>query len=464
MQGHPASAIGELRKRLNESLFPPAPRGRSTIGRGERLVLLLALLALAIILQLLRAGPSYALGSIWAEDGSVFLQGALSQDFLHTVFSPYAGYLVLMPRLIGEVGGLVPLRDAPAVLAIVSASVIALSGFAVWHASAAHIRNPYLRGTLAAVTILAPVASLEAVTSGTYVAWYMLFATFWLLLWRPATIWGAALAGLFIVATALSSPGVVYLAPVAALRALAARDRHDLLIVGSFALGAAIQLPVVALSNESTVDPMWSNDIWTAYAQRVVDGAVLGENLGGDAWSAWGWPFLIALLVCASAGLVFAVMRSTPPARYLAAIAIPTSLAMFLGSAYQRAAGSALMWPPDIHHGLGGRYAIVPALLLISAALALVDQSGRPGLGPSALSRLGIAAVAVVLVGTITSFDLRNSVARGTPSWNDALKNAASACATKRLSEVMVSTSPPGFGVIISCDRVESADGVPRAR
>jgi hypothetical protein len=464
MQGRQANAIKGLRRRLNESLFLPTPASRSTLGRGERLVLLLGLLALAVILQILRAGPSNALGSIWAEDGSIFFQAALSGGFLHTVLTPYAGYLVLMPRLIGEVGGLVPLRDVPAVLAIVSASVIALSGLVVWHASAGHIRNPYLRGTLVVAAILTPVASLEAVTSGTYVAWYMLFAAFWLLLWRPATIWGAVLAALFILATALSSPGVLYFAPVVALRALAARDRRDLVILSSYALGVAIQVPVVVLSTESSVSPAWSGDIVVSYLQRVVDGATLGEHLGGNAWASFGWPFLIALLACLIAGLAFAAWRSTAPTRYLAAIAVPTSVVMFFGSAYQRAVGEALVWPPGGSSGLGGRYAIVPAMLLVSVALALVDRSSRPRLGPKALSWLGMATVAVVLVAIVTSFDLRNSLARGTPSWDDALDNAASVCAAKRPSEFRVPTSPPGFGVVIPCDQIESAVAAPRAR
>ncbi|MEX2106813.1 MAG: hypothetical protein WD810_07930 [Solirubrobacterales bacterium] len=454
MQAQAGNAIRELRRRLNTSLFPAAGADGSTLGPIERVVVLLAVLALAIVLQLFRAGPSFALGTVWAEDGPIFLQRAISEGFTSTVFSPYAGYLVLMPRLIGEVGALVPLRDAAAALALVSASVVAISGLVVWYASAAHLPNPILRGTLVAATILAPVASLEAVTSGTYVAWYMLFATFWILLWRPSKTWVAGLAALFVLATALSTPGVWYFAPLAALRALAARDRRDVLIVGSFALGAAIQVPVVALGNETIVEPTWSNDIWVSYVQRVVDGAALGEHLGGEAWATWGWPFLILLLVCMSAGFAFGFMRATTPARWFAAIALPTSVLMFLGSAYQRAAGTALKWLPDAYSGFGGRYAIVPALLLVSVALVLVSQSKRPRSGPKALPWPSMAAACVVLVTIATSLDLSEGTARGTPSWGDALNDATLACEAKRLPEVKVATSPPGWTVIVPCDRL----------
>jgi hypothetical protein len=464
MQGRPANTIRELRTRLNASLFPSAPRGGTALGRGEKLIVFIALMALAIILQLFRVGPSVGLNSIWAEDGLVFFQGALSQGFVDAVTTPYAEYLVVVPRLIGEVGNLVPLRDAPAAISITSCFVIALSGFVVWWASAAHIRNPILRGTLVVATILAPVASLEAVASGAYALWYMLFATFWLLLWRPATTRGAVLGALFILATALSSPGVLFFAPVVALRAIAARGRRDLLLLGSYVLGVAIQIPVIASSTEGTVTAQWTSDIWTGYLQRVVDGAVFGEALGGTAWENYGWPFLIALLTCLLVGLAFALAHTSRSARYFTVIAIPTSLAMFVVSVYQRAVGSATIWPPNFHFGVGGRYAIVPALLLVSVALVLIDQSGWAKRGPSALSWAGMAVVAIVALSVVTSFDVKESAARGTPSWIDALNEAAATCTEEHLPAAAVKTSPPGFGVALPCDRIVAASDAPAAR
>ena len=201
----------------------------------------------------------------------------------------------------------------------------------VWYASAAQIRNPYLRGTLVVVTVLSPVASLEAVAAGSYVSWYMLFASFWLLLWRPASTRGAVLGGLFLLATALSNPAIWYFVPLFGLRLLATRDRRDGILLGGYALGAAIQLPVALASSENIVEPVWTSDIWTAFVQRVVDGGALGESLGGEAWASWGWPFLIALLGVLGGALVVGLIRTTSSsARYFAALALPTALGMFV--------------------------------------------------------------------------------------------------------------------------------------
>jgi hypothetical protein len=461
MNGGMPGAVSRLRGSLNRSLFAAVSGERSTLGRGEGLVVLVALLVLGTLLQVFRVGPHAALGAIWAEDGQIFLQGAMSHSFLDAVSSTYAGYLVVVPRLVGEVGNLVPLDAAPAAISLSASFVVALSGFAVWCASAAHIHNPYLRGVLVAVTVLSPVASLEAVAAGAYASWYMLFATFWLLLWRPATTWGAVLAALFILATALSTPAVWYFAPIVALRLFAARDRGDGLILGAYALGAAIQVPVTLSSTEGTVTPVWTSDIWTAYLQRVIDGAALGESLGGDAWAAHGWPFLILLLAVVAGCLLAGLLRTTPTARYFAAIAIPTSVGMFVISTYQRAVGSVMTWQPDVHFGLGGRYAIVPVLLLVSLALVLIDQPARPRRGPRRLHWLGIAAVAVLLVGVVTSFSIGDRAARGMPSWDGALKSAAATCpaqpaASEPIPAAAVASSPPGFVVYVPCDRLSS--------
>lgn len=462
MQERPANAFARLRSRLDESLFPSAPPAQTTLRWWEQALVLVALLALAVILQILRIGPTTGLESLWAEDGQIFFQQALVLDFWDTVFAPYAGYLVLVPRLIGEVGNLVPLPDAAPAMAVASGLVVALCGLVVWFASAAHIRNPYLRGTLVALTVLAPVAGLESVVSAAYVLWYMLFAAFWLLLWRPATTWGAALGALFLLATGLSTPGLWFFAPLAVLRALAVRDRRDLLLVGSYAIGAAIQVPVLASNSEAATDPVWTADIWTAYLQRVVDGAIFGEELGGGIWAALGWPFLIALCALLAVGLVLAWRRAPTSARWLAGIAIATSLLMFVASAYQRAVGTSMVWPDGMHGGNAGRYAIVPALLLVSAALALVDRLPRRS-GPDWLPWAGIATAAVLLVSLASSFYVGYPAARGTPLWGDALDRAA-ACVAENLPEGRVETSPPGFGVVVPCEDLPSRSGASPAR
>ncbi|HEU4906798.1 MAG TPA: hypothetical protein VFT19_11890 [Solirubrobacterales bacterium] len=438
-----------LRENLDRSVFLPSPPDTLRFRGWEGGVVLLSFLALATVLQLFRAGPSTALSSLWAEDGPVFLGGALSHGFFADVSTPYAEYLVLMPRLLGEVGSIVPLPDAAVAMNLGAALVVAIGGLAVWFAAAGHIRSAYLRALLVALTILPPVAG-ETVASPANVAWHMTFAVFWLLLWRPATTWGACLSALAILLTGLSTPAVFFFIPLAILRGLAIRDRRDALVVGSFALAMAIQLPVTALSDEHTSTYLWTSNIITTFLQRVVNGAALGLELGGSAWADWGWPFLIAITVAVAVYLVALLLRASS-SRAVAAIAIATSVAMFLLSSYSRALGNAMTWPPDIHNNVGGRYALVPVLLLIGAALALLDSRR-----PLSKGRLiaAIATAAVLLVSIATSFDVNAATNRGGPPWKDSLDAAAAECRAKKLAEAPVFVAPEGWTMTVSCDRL----------
>jgi hypothetical protein len=441
-----------LRRHLNESLFVAAPEGTRRAGRGETAVLVIGILVLAIVLQLLRLGPGTALNSIWAEDGPIFLQGAMQHGFWTDLWTTYAGYLVFAPRLIGLAASLVPLRDAAAAIALLSTLVVAVSGLVVWVASAAHIRSPWLRGTLVAVTILAPTAGLESVATGSYVLWFMLVPAFWLLLWRPRGTAGAALGGLFLLFTGLSTLAVWFYAPLAALRAISIRDRRDGILVGGWAAGAVAQVVAHFLQSSEQVTPSWTNVIWKAYLQRVLDGAALGERAGGQAWEVLGWALLAALVVLAAVGLWLGVRDAGAGRRWLVAIAVPTSIAMFVVSAYQRAVGALMAWPAGVHFGAAGRYTIVPALLLVGAALVLVEGLARKR--PSLGRPLSWVAVAGLLLGVAISLDVRDTAARGTPSWRESLDTAAADCRGGRFAEVEVPVSPPSFKLTIPCSEV----------
>lgn len=456
-------AFFALRRHLDRSVFTYGPDPGGGLDRVSVTVVVVAFLVIGMLLQMLRVGAGDAIHSLWAEDGPIFFSGALHASFFSNVFETYSSYLVIVPRLVGEVGAAVPLKDAPAAMAIVAGLIGSLCGIVVWVAAGSTIRNPYLRGTLAVLTVLAPTASLESIDSGTYVLWFMLFASFWLLLWRPRTTTGAVLGGLFLLFTALSTPEVWFFAPVALLRLIAVRDRRDVLLLAGWVIGSAAQVPAYVFSNETTEKALYTHDIWTAFLQRVLNGAALGERLGGIGWDGLGWALLIFLIALAVVGLAIGLWRAEARARWLAGLGVLIAVAMFVLTAYQRAVGPQMVWPTDIHFGNAGRYTIVPALLLVSVALALVDQLLRrprdkwlPRLGPW----LAGLTIAVLLAGLAFSFDVEESVVRGTPHWSEALEGAARQCEREpELSEVAVPTSPPPFGLYVPCAEVIDAAG-----
>lgn len=451
--------LSRLRGALDRSLFLPSPPDTLRFRGWEGVVVVLSFLVLAVVLQLLRLGPSSALNSLWAEDGPVFLGTALTQDFLGALTATQAGYLVVLPRLVTEAGTIVPLQEAPLAMNLASSLVIAAGGLAVWFASAGHIRSAVLRALLVALMVLPPVSGMEVVASPTNVAWQTTFAVFWLLLWRPATTWGACLSGLLILLGGLSTPAVLFFAPIALLRAVAIRDHRDALIVGAFALAAAIQLPVVASNGEGPYGALLSGDVVTTYLQRVVDGSILGLELGGEVWADWGWPFLIAI-TAAFAAFLLAMALGASSGRLFAAVAVATSVLTFLVTAYQRGLGEVMVWPVDFNHGLGARYAVIPTLVLISAALALIDARCR---SPRGSRVAALATVAVFLVSLVTSFDVTEGSGRGGPPWDESVEAAAARCEAEGLVEAPVYITPEPSTMPVSCDRLLSeTDGTAR--
>ncbi len=113
-------AILKLRRHLNRYVFKAVPEAPSRVSGRQFAVLLACLLILATLLQLYRIGPGTALNSLWAEDGPIFLQGALEHGFWSDLWRTYGGYLVFVPRLIGLFASLLPLRDAAAAVSILS--------------------------------------------------------------------------------------------------------------------------------------------------------------------------------------------------------------------------------------------------------------------------------------------------------------------------------------------------------
>ena len=223
----------------DESAESPEPRSRALSVALQ----VLAVCAAAAVL-LLRVAKVPAWNSAYAEDWGIFL--VYSWQHPWHLFVPYNGYEQLVPRFLGQVASMVPVRDVAAFYAVSGALIAACCALFVYHASAGFIRFRLLRATLAAALVLLPIAPLELVANGVNTAWYLMAAFFWAALWRPRSRRGMAAAAILGFLTAASVPVVAVFLPLLAIRlAVLPRLRENAVSVGWLA-GLAVQVPVIA--------------------------------------------------------------------------------------------------------------------------------------------------------------------------------------------------------------------------
>ena len=396
-------APGQGARAVLADLFPePAgPPLRAGLARWALVLLQVAVVALGALVMLARIGGRPAWDSVYAEDPGIYLPAALAHPW-HLLQS-YGGYLQLVPRLIGQLAALLPIRYASAVFAAGGALVASACGLFAYHASAGQVSSRWLRALLGLSVVLLPVAQLEIADNGVNSIWYLLVGLFWAALWRPRTRAGAAVAAAVAFAAAASSSLALLFAPLFAARAvvLPRRLRAHAATAG-WALGCLLQVQVILASHLSRLAPHDPVNAVLYYAHEVLLPA-LGWHLS---WQLRDLAGLTAATVIAG-GLIAVVLAcalatQARPCRVFITAAVATGLVF-------AAVSSAFAWggpgqPVTIGVEHGARYATVPILLLDAALIVAADAyAGRWRPRPRAVA--AVAALTVVLgAGWATDF------------------------------------------------------------
>lgn len=439
--GSRADALDRLRSRLRHSLaplFPAAPAAPITRAR-------VGLAALAVLagtgLGLTRTKGPGALNSVWAEDGKNFLSDALNRGPLDAITTPFNGYFHLLPRVLAELAALAPVGWAAAVMSTSAALVAALLAVMVYAAAGPHTRSVLVRLLVAVPLVIAPVGQGGLGGTGGSVInnlatlqFPLLYATFWALLWVPASRAGRVVAVSVVVVTALSSPLAAVYLPLAAARLLVRRDATGASQLTGLLVGAVAQFGglVLGLTSRSGIghtrlDPAW---VVLEYGRWMVPNALLGEAWWARAGGHTGRYVALGLgawLVIAAVVLA-AVLRLTRPHWHLAAAALAASLAL---TAVELATLGAR----------ADRYLYAPALLLIAALAALLEpvptgeaahRLRRPWLPAATLA-------ALLVVVCAANWRVDNHRARARP-WSQVVAGARAECATSAAASVTAYT------------------------
>ena len=221
---------------------PPGPPGLLRERPVRAYIEILAVFAAAVAM-LFRVAHIPAWDLVYAEDNGVFLVGALAHPW--HLLAPFGGYLELVPRILGQIVSLLPLRYAPLVYAVSGALIAAVCALFTYHASEGYIRSPWLRAMLGAALILLPLAPIEMADAGVTSPWYLLPTAFWAVVWRPRTRWGMLAAALMAFAAASSEIVVIIYIPLLVARVIALPRWREHAVTIGFLLGLLAQVPAI---------------------------------------------------------------------------------------------------------------------------------------------------------------------------------------------------------------------------
>ena len=402
------------------------PSGPARVTARTVGVSLAAVVAGAAVVLGRQQGPG-ATDTVWAEDGSVFLAQARDLGLGGSLFEPFAGYLHLVPRLAAAAVSALPLRAADTGFAVIAAGVAAACAVFVFRASSAHVRSLWGRVACAAPLVVSPLAGTEILANIANLHWYLLYAAFWAVVWKPPSRWEAAVSASVVAAAVLSDPFALVLAPLVALRVVAA--------VVAFGASAVVQLVgVVGATGQRQLGE--EAEVALLPFRYVVD--VFGRGLAGDRFvgesglSARG--VAVAAVVVAGVAVVAWVRRRVVGERAALLAALGgVSVAYFVA--------------PVALSGISApRYAFAPALLATAALVVVLDGA--------ALDRTTAAALAVVAACWVVGLPSHNDRDEG-PAWDEALAASAAACAPGERVDVPV--LPRGMSAALACDDVVEA-------
>lgn len=406
---------------------------------------------------LLRQSGLPATSTIWAEDGRIFYAQALRMSFWQTLVTPHDGYGQLLPRVVVQVARLGAPGQAAEIFAIIGAFSLAAIACLVFHMARGHIGSPALRALLVAAMVLLPVATGELLDNVVNVPWWLFFASFWALLWRPRSATGRASAVLVCFLAAASEPLVALFLPLSVARALALRNARDQAPTVGIVSGLAYQVLVMARSSGNIVSSAGSVPaLAQSFSVRVGLGLAGGEK-GTDWLFTHSRPIAVALgaLVLCSLLAIGVFFAGSLQVRLFTLAAASFCLGCYLVPVWLRGLGPTMQ---IARVEVASRYQAVPVLLLVSTILVVADHwaKARSETAPRHGSRnwrsVTVVALCACLLGPTWVVDFRDSNQRSAgPAWGTQVARATAQCQRVPTATVSLAIDPPGWDVSLKC-------------
>jgi hypothetical protein len=393
--------------------------------------------------------------TLWAEDGGVFLQDALRDQY--DVFTAYAGYLHVIPRAAALlVVNTLEVRRYAVAMNISACVLTGLVAAVVYLGAEDVIPSKAARTWLASMTALVPVLGVEVLANLANLHTVIMWGAFWALWRHPRTLGGAIALACFELLATLSEVQSVVLLPVVLLALWRHRTLRQALVVLGFTLGAASQM-LTAMTHERASYPHLLSltivlqllalevamPLWIVSHARVHS---LIETHG------WWLSALAAAPVFVGFALALrhgnASQRSAACAAFGVGVSIFCMSHMMNGVVMGGPKYSVLEEAPVLF-----RYAVGPSFFFLATVpIGLVAASQR---GTRGARWLGVSSLAALLIGPVTQFRVEENLRDPQTSWNKQLGQARATCRSGVSSEHIFQISPRGWEVGLPCSRLD---------
>jgi hypothetical protein len=397
--------------------------------------------------------PQSVWDTVWAEDGPVFLRQAMTEGGPGTTFAPYAGYLHVLPRLVGAViVRFIAVEDYAVSLAFISCVVVAAVAYLTFHCAAALSSSRGVRLAWAAIPVLLSVAPYEILGNVANIHWYLLWLMPWLLL-KPARSRPEGLV-LFLAAllSALTEVISVVFLPLVLFRI---RQKAFWPARAGLIVGAGMQIFTTLAyprdpSSGYSLDPL---SILVGWFVNVTGVVFFGSsrNVGINILNFGAGPVILTFLPIIGA-LAYILLRAKPEHRFVALLFVTASIVVWTACVLANP-GPVFDYAHYTESGWAGftltRYSAIPAMFILALFPLLADalKSSHARASAGVLVALGVLLA--------TAYFPTQVLREQGPSWREAVRTSVAACIGADDRETRpLHVSPIGWsktGVLMPC-------------
>lgn len=397
-----------------------------------------------------------AFSKIYAEDGSLSLQDALSNPFPMDYFQSYAGYFDIVARTAGRVVTLFPLQNAAQVFFIFNTFILTVITLTCFRASSEMIPGRFGRGVLSLSLVFIPIASFESIANSTNLHFLIMSACLPIFLAKNPSTSNSLPLAFFVLLAALSTPLMIFYLPLIILLKIRTPNSKTTLTLNriqiAWFIGVLFQLIFVltqTLGQRSINELQSFEKIGYLYLDRVF-GSTFFPWWGNisNSTSSIAPEFFSAqtyLLLRGAFALVFLLTflfythkltKNNSHARYV------INAVLLTGVIYWVSIG--VLFSPE------PRYAIFPSFGFL--LVLFYAQSQKPHLDRNGyLERVLVLVILLTWIGSWSPSDLRISG----PSWQIEYLEAKDKCMKNaKVVEIPVSPTNQPWMVKLSCKKI----------